>query len=614
MKLIDKSMNLFKNNKLIKINAFLDTFKISKKSLLGMSLLMLVMTFSQTLTAGLFIPFLNSFQNATVSSEGQPKILAFMTEMFNGVDPSHRFVSILYVIVILTISVQVLTIYLNKLILRFSMFDVQNAVANDLYGKIIKTPLKFFFKETSGELINHLTINVNKSYNCIRTILLLSGPILFVTGYFVIGFFVMPIHTGGLFLVLLIIFSLLKRILPYIYNLSQSNVDAQNDANNIIVESLQGIRSLTLSNAQKMQCHKFKGIMALYYSTLYKSGWMTLNIPFFIKIIALILVGAFLFTFSNEISVSNPAFVSKTLFFVFLCGNIFQNLAKINALQASFAFTYKGLVALMDLNERLKAHTSVNKDGNINFECFKESLVIKNVQFSYIPNKIVLDNISISIKKGTTVAIVGSSGSGKSTIIDIISGFYDDYVGYIGIDGIDFCNVNKKAWRDHLGYVSQESFIFNDTVVNNLKFGLSRDIGQEELEQACKNAQVYDTIMDLEQTFETRLGERGVILSGGEKQRLAIARLFLKDPEIVLLDEATSALDSESEYKVKKALNTLAEGRTVIAIAHRLSTISDFDIIYVLDNGKILEKGTHKDLMAKDGKYCGYYKIQSVET
>ena len=173
--------------------------------------------------------------------------------------------------------------------------------------------------------------------------------------------------------------------------------------------------------------------------------------------------------------------------------------------------------------------------------------------------------------------------------------------------------IELTHWRSLLGYVSQETFVFNDTIRNNLLFGFNRKISNEEVIQACRDAQIYDMILSLKNGFETQLGERGVRLSGGEKQRLAIARLFLRNPSIVLLDEATSSLDSESEKKIKEAIGHLSEGRTVIAAAHRLSTIADYDRIYVLEKGKIVEFGNHAQLFALRGHYYRYYNIQSME-
>jgi len=237
----------------------------------------------------------------------------------------------------------------------------------------------------------------------------------------------------------------------------------------------------------------------------------------------------------------------------------------------------------------------------------------KNVSFAYDEaDKSALTDISLTVDAGKTVALVGPSGAGKSTILNLIPRFYDLDAGTIAIDGQDISKVTMASLRQNLALVSQEITLFDDTVRANIAYG-RKDASEEEIIDAAKNAAAHDFITELPQGYETVVGEQGVKLSGGQRQRLAIARAMLKNAPILLLDEATSALDTESERKVQAALNKLMENRTTLVIAHRLSTVVDADVIYVIDDGRILEQGTHAELLTKKGAYANLYALQFAE-
>ena len=241
---------------------------------------------------------------------------------------------------------------------------------------------------------------------------------------------------------------------------------------------------------------------------------------------------------------------------------------------------------------------------------FNNSIEFRDVSFSYETNDIVLDGVSLSVQKGEVLAIVGPSGSGKTTLVDLIPRFYDPLTGSIHIDGTDLQKLTVRSLRDKIGIVTQETILFNDTVRNNIAYGLE-DCPLEKIISAAKAANAHDFIMAMPEQYENIIGERGVKLSGGERQRLSLARAILKNPPILILDEATSALDTESEILVQEAINHLMEGRTSIVIAHRLSTIQHADRIIVLDRGKIIEAGTHGELIdRRDGLYRKLYDLQ----
>jgi subfamily B ATP-binding cassette protein MsbA len=241
---------------------------------------------------------------------------------------------------------------------------------------------------------------------------------------------------------------------------------------------------------------------------------------------------------------------------------------------------------------------------------FTTSIEFKKVSFSYATGDIVLADIDLTIKKGELVAIVGPSGSGKSTLVDLVPRFYDPSSGSIIIDGVDLRSVEIRSLRDKIGIVTQETLLFNDTVRNNIAYGLE-NCSMDRLIAAAKAANAHSFIQEMPKTYDSVIGERGVKLSGGERQRLALARAILKNPPILILDEATSALDTESEILVQEAIENLMSGRTSIVIAHRLSTVQHADVIVVLDAGRIVEVGGHKELLSNSrGLYKKLYELQ----
>ena len=240
-------------------------------------------------------------------------------------------------------------------------------------------------------------------------------------------------------------------------------------------------------------------------------------------------------------------------------------------------------------------------NGNIEFN---------NVTYIYPDTNIkALDNVSFSLNKGETLAILGKTGSGKSTILELIGRLYDVQNGTISIDGTQIDQVNLKSLRDHIGYVPQDAFLFSDTIENNIKFG-KEEATKEEMIRAAKHADVHKNIVGFSKGYQTKLGERGITLSGGQKQRISIARAIIKEPEIMLFDDCLSAVDTETEEKILRSLRQISKGKTTVIVSHRVSSAKDADKIIVLENGKIIQKGSHESLVNVDGYYKALYLKQ----
>ena len=264
---------------------------------------------------------------------------------------------------------------------------------------------------------------------------------------------------------------------------------------------------------------------------------------------------------------------------------------------------FQRFVEIMDQPEE-----NLNLNGEV-LNDVKGKIEFKNVSFNYLSSDEILHNINLTIEPGSTMALVGSSGGGKTTICHIIPAFYRISSGQVLIDGHDLNDLNILALREHIGIVQQDVFLFNGTIRDNIIYG-KLDATEEELVEASKNADIYDFIKSLPNGFDTLVGERGVKLSGGQKQRISIARVFLKNPSILILDEATSALDNTTEIAIQHALDRLSKGRTTIVVAHRLSTIKSATEIAVVMDGQVQELGTHEELLNKNGVYSEFYKLQ----
>ena len=495
----------------------------------------------------------------------------------------------------------------------FFLTPIRNGIVHDLrmdlHKKLISLPLPFFTEKRKGDLTARLTSDlVEIEWSIMSSLEMLFKDPLNIMIYLATLIFISPQLT----LFVIILFPLTGIIIGVIgRSLKKSSDRGQNKMGellSIIDENISGLRIIKAFNAEKHINKNFEKESGHYkeiMTSLLRKKDLSSPMSEFLSTIVMVIVMWFggKLVLSAESSLSAQEFIGYILIFS-------QIIPPAKSLTTSYYYIQKGSASAQRVYEILDAENEIlNAVNPIKIQELNDKIEFKNLSFSY-ENSEVLNNINFSIKKGKMIALVGQSGSGKSTLADLLARFYDVEVGGVYIDNHNIKDIAISDLRSLLGIVSQESILFNDSIYNNILLG-KLDATEEEIITAAKIANAHNFIVKTENGYQTNIGDKGNKLSGGEKQRLSIARAILKNPEILILDEATSSLDTESERLVQDALSKLMHSRTSLVIAHRLSTIQNADEIIVLDKGSIIEKGTHQELIAQNGHYKKLYDLQS---
>ena len=470
-----------------------------------------------------------------------------------------------------------------------------------IYYKILELPLRYFSESKKGDILSRFTSDVQE----IRASISGSLDMLFKDPIQIVLYLGTLIYTSweltlGVLVVLPVIALLIGRLGKSLKSSSGLGQAAAGEMLTVMEETLGGLRIVKAFIAEDKMKERFERINSKIYRLQNKvSRKHSLSSPLSeflgIAVFTVVLVGG-----GYLILEGKGTFTSSE--FIFFLAVFSQLLNPAKDLARTFNTIQKGMASLDRVNKILDETMHVPESANpVRISDFKQSIEFKNVSFKYT-DKYVLRNINLKIEKGKTVALVGQSGSGKSTLVDLLPRFWDIEEGEIFIDGINIKNYKLTDLRSLMGNVNQESILFNDTIRNNIAFGVENATDQE-VTAAAAIANATEFIDDKPEKYETGVGDRGSKLSGGQRQRISIARAVLKNPPIMILDEATSALDTESERLVQDALSKLMKNRTSIVIAHRLSTVKDADEICVLNDGEIIERGTHEQLMEKNGAY-----------
>ena len=495
------------------------------------------------------------------------------------------------------------------------MVPMRTGLAKDLrmqlYNKILSLPLGFFSQERKGDIIARMSGDVGEVENSISGSIdmLIKNPILII---FYVG--TLLFISWQLTLFVLVFAPLMMWLMGVIgRNLKKRSTEAQSlwsDTMSQVEETLGGLRIIKAFLAEGKMSARFDrvtGAMKRKNSRVSTRQALAHPVSEFLGTAMICIV----LCFGGSLIIMGKSFIDAPTFIFFMV-ILYSVIQPIKDLSKAAYNIPKGLASMERIDKILDAENSITeKENALEIKEFKDCIRFEHVDFSYDEGREILHDIDFEIKKGQTVAIVGASGGGKSTMVDLIPRFYDVTSGRITIDGHDIRDLSLHSLRSLMGNVNQDPILFNDTIFNNIAFGVEHAT-IDDVRAAARVANAEEFIDEKEEKFDTNVGDRGIKLSGGQRQRVSIARAVLKNPPILILDEATASLDTESERAVQDALDRLMSNRTTIAIAHRLSTIKDADEIIVIDGGRIVERGKHDELIAKNGYYRKLHDMQAL--
>ena len=495
------------------------------------------------------------------------------------------------------------------------MIPIRTGIVKDmrmeLYRKILSLPIGFFSQERKGDIIARMSGDVQEVETSITSTLdmLIKNPILIII-YLTVLFTMsweLTVFTLVFAPLMLLIMSAIGR------KLKARSLEAQrywSDTMSQVEETLGGLRIIKAFLAEGKMTEHFNTVTGNMKSKNTRVGIRQASAHPVSELLGSVLIAIVLWfggtlILGDHSSIDAPAFIS----YMTILYSIIQPVKDLS--KAAYAIP-KGLASMERIDKILSAESPITEPANPKrLSSFEKGITLDHVSFSYDGRRKILDDVCLEIEKGKTVAIVGASGAGKSTLVDLIPRFWDVTAGSIKIDGTDIREFSTRDLRALMGNVNQEPILFNDTIFNNIAFGVE-GATREQVEAAAKIANAHDFIMEKPLGYDENIGDRGAKLSGGQRQRISIARAILKNPPILILDEATASLDTESEKIVQQALDRLMSNRTTIAIAHRLSTVKNADEIIVMDEGRIVERGKHEELIALGGIYTKLYDMQAL--
>jgi subfamily B ATP-binding cassette protein MsbA len=521
---------------------------------------------------------------------------------------------------LLFISIMVVVLFFFKNLCRYlAMFflaplrnKVVRDIRNDIYRRILILPLAYFSEQRKGDIMSRITNDVmNIEWSIMQSLEMIFREPVTILIFLVTLFTISPTLT----IFVLVLLPVTGILIAYIgKSLKRTSARSQRQLGtilSIVEETISGLRIIKGFNAIETIDEKFReqnNKLTITMTRLFRKRDMASPMSEFLSTLVLVVI----LWFGGQLVLSEDSSLQPTVF-IFYVVVFSQLIVPAKAFTEAYYNIQKGAASAERISEIIKADEVITEKPNaISKTDFNESLEFIDVSFAY-QNEPVLKNINLKIKKGRMIALVGASGSGKSTLVDLMPRFYDCLQGEVIIDGIPIKDLRIDNLRGLMGIVTQETILFNDTVFNNIAFGL-KGVTRDQVVAAAKIANAHEFIHNMPDGYDTNIGDRGVKMSGGQRQRLSIARAVLKNPPIMILDEATSALDTESERLVQDALFKLMKNRTSVVIAHRLSTIQNADEIVVLDKGEIVERGNHDDLIKKQGVYKKLIDLQSFKS
>lgn len=563
---------------------------------------------------GMLMPFLQLIftGESMVNKSGNP-VIQFINDILSeslANQGKEKTLGIICLMVMVFIILKNLFLYLSLVVLNPVKNKVVNRLREELYDKMLRLPVGYFNEKRKGDLMSRMSNDVNEVEGSVVGAFegWIRDPMTIIVTLFVL-FFISPQLTLFILFLIPVLGLVIGRISKSLKKHSREVANKQGESFSIVDETLGGLRVIKAFNIEKLLRQKFfktnEELLRAKNNIVYRRD---LASPLS-EVLGVLMVILILYYGGRLVLREQLLEASVFLGFIAIFYTII-NPAK--SLSTSFSNLRKGGAAIGRIEEILQTKITVddNPQGK-QLKHFTDKIEFLNVSFAY-EDAVILDNINLVIEKGKTVALVGSSGAGKSTLADLVPRFHDVTSGEVLIDGINIKNYSLQSVREQMSIVTQEPILFNDSIANNIALGQPA-ASREQIIEAARIANAHEFIMKKEGGYDSNIGDRGTKLSGGEKQRLTIARALLKNPPILILDEATSSLDTESERLVQDAINNMMQNRTSIVIAHRLSTIRHANEIIVLQKGNIVERGTHDELLAQNGFYRKLVEMQEVK-
>jgi subfamily B ATP-binding cassette protein MsbA len=558
-------------------------------------------------------PFLQAlFEGGSVQLDGAGERIEALLEntigrlLVPGADPMQAITALCIAIAIVFLFKNIFDYLRQYLVVRLEQ-SVTRDLRNLVYGHLLELDLRFYNRTRAGQIINRLTSDTD----LLRT-MVTKNISTFVTSVLqvVISIWVLLEISWQLTLLALVVmpmtFAIWRRLLAPLRRGDRRVLEQSGDVTSHLQETVSGVRQVKAAAAERFESQRFRNLTETYFGSVVRTERIrALASPLSETMGAIGTV--LLLWFGGRMVVEGQLTAGAFIAFIAISLKLYQ---PVKWLTKFPSMVQPGLSAADRIFEFLDTPIEmVDAPGARQFESVSDAVRFEDVSFSYTADAPVLANVSLTARRGTVTALVGPSGAGKTTLVDLVARFYDPTGGRITIDGIDIRDYSVKSLRRRMGVVTQETVLFHDTVRANIAYALP-DATQDAIERAARAANAHEFIMQMAEGYDTVLGERGTRLSGGQRQRIAIARAILRDPPILIFDEATSALDSESERLVQEAIEHLLEGRTVFVIAHRLSTILNADQIVAMDGGRVVQRGTHDELLAEGGLYRKLYRLQ----
>ena len=555
---------------------------------------------------GMLIPLVQGMTAGAASLSGKGRLMQWISSHFQLAGDTNVIVC-LFIMLLALIALKNIFVYFSSIWIGRVRFGISRDLRVALMDKLIDYDLTYFDNAKVGHIINTLDSETRRMGDFMSAMLNFLALLIKICVYVALMFCISWQASIVIFALIVSVFIPLEFIMKRIKKIGTQLSGANARYNDKMFEILSGIRVIKSFVTEKIEKGKFKDSVRDVYTYHCKNNqYSSLIMPLSETVILMLVVGFFLAMIrvkSIDIARMFPFIATYLLVLVRMLGQI-------NNLNARRSEAISNLAAFSQYDNISDPYGKKTiKSGDKDMGSFSHDIEFRGVSFSYTDGKEVLKYINFHINCGKTTAIVGASGAGKSTLINLILRFYGTSTGRIMVDGVDIKDIELNGWRKKTGLVSQDVFIFNATVKDNIAYACSASTIEDAV-RAAKLANAHDFIMALPKQYDTVLGERGAKLSGGQKQRISIARAILHNPEILILDEATSSLDSETERLIKQAIDRLTINRTVIAIAHRLSTVARADTIVVLEGGRIVESGNHLSLIAHGGVYKRLYDAQ----